>query len=503
MSAQPHRARHRFLLPLSLGLLLIFCATRLIAIDHFPMFLDETTHIELGERVQISGPLYNAWLGRLGTGWLQFAAQSYAAAPVWSSRAITVLAVLPGFAAILALGWRMAGLWGLILSGLLYLFSAYHLFFERLALGDPVAGSAALVALNLAHRLERRVHLRDAALCGLALFIAFVVKISILPYMSIPVLAALTLGKRRYTWAQRGRWLAAALVTMLGLTAAFVLGLRVLGHDYLSNSVSLGLTGRADSSSLEILLSNLNPAIIVTRAAAIIDLLAGYLGAGLMLLAGAALIILMMQRRFYLVLCLLLPALAMWFNRTQETRFWLPAASILLLCIAVVTAGLVRSRPPVLRVGALILVLVWGISLWLPFTLASTHTPPDLPLPDWDRSQYVLSDASGYGLMQAGAYLVEQQAGHVLGIVANCLSLRYMYFDQLEVICPRIRHDGSSVDELARLMEDSRAPDTYAVLEQIDYLPASAPGERVTVIERPPPGPALHIYDLSLPDSGN
>ena len=480
---------------LALAILLAFLLTRLAGIENFPLFLDETTHIELGERVLTTSPFYNAWLGRLGTGWLQYAVQSYASEPVWTARTITVLSVLPGLAAAMALAYAIAGLWGLGLSGLLYLFSSYHFFFERLALGDPPVGSVVLVALYVAYRLSRRANLIDATLTGLVLFGAFVIKVSMIPYMSIPVLAALTLTK--HTWRQRLRWLAVALVTMLGLSALFVVGLRLLGHDYLTNSVSYGLTSRAAENALNIFLQNFNPTTIFERISAIINMLAVYFGPVMLVIAAGAVGVLVARRRFYLVFCLLLPAFAMWINRTQETRFWLPAAAILLLCVAVVLADILRRSARIVQVAGVVVVFVWGGVYWLPFMQASMESPPDFPLPQWDREQYVLSDAAGYGLAQAADYLLAQQPQEVIGIVANCLALKYGYLGELNVQCPRITHDGSSINELAALLENSRSPGTYAVLEAINYLPATAPGTLITIIERPPPGPRLTVYDLT------
>jgi hypothetical protein len=136
---ETHRLTHRLHRRLSVAVLflLLFWLTRLIAIEQFPLFLDETTHIDLGERTLTTSPFYDADLGRVFAGWLQYAVQSYANEPVWVARVATVLAVLPGVAAVLAIGHLAAGLWGLGLAGLFYLFSAYHLFFERLALADP------------------------------------------------------------------------------------------------------------------------------------------------------------------------------------------------------------------------------------------------------------------------------------------------------------------------------------------------------------------------------
>jgi hypothetical protein len=479
-------------------LLLAFWGTRLIALDAFPLFIDETLHIDLGERIGTTSPFYNAWLGRVFTAWLHFGVQSAESAPVWSARAVTVLAVLPGVAAVLAIGRLAGGLWGMGLAGLLYLFSAYHMFFERLALADPVGSSLVLVALYFAFRLSRRAHWQDAVGCGALLFIAFGAKLSVVPYFALPVIAALTLG--RYSLRQRMTWLAVSMGTLIGLCAVFVVGLRLLGHDYLTNSVSYGLAQRAENDIAAIILSNFDPARIAARVAAVIEMLAGYWGWPLLAAAGLAVVVLAAQRRWFLPLALLVPAAGMWINLVQETRYWIPAAALLLLSLAVVVGEGLRRAGPAWRAGTLGLVAAWAAAFWLPFLGANLTDPLGLPLPAWDQAQYIQSDAAGFGFDVVADYLIEQDAEAVIGILANCLALRYTYLDRLAVECPRIRHDGSSIPELTQLLNERRAPGVYAVLEAIDYLPAEAPGALVAVVERPTGGPTLRIYNLA-PDA--
>ena len=50
--------------------LLLFWFSRLIAIERFPLFIDETIHINLSEQGYQTSPLIYAELGRVFMGWL-------------------------------------------------------------------------------------------------------------------------------------------------------------------------------------------------------------------------------------------------------------------------------------------------------------------------------------------------------------------------------------------------------------------------------------------------
>lgn len=187
---------------LAVGTLLLLCfwVSRLIGIASFPPFLDEVTHISYTETIQKASPLSHIGEGRQLALWWYLFFQSSAAASIWIARVATLLAVLPGVAAVIGIGRLWAGIWGATLAGLLYLFSTYHMFFERLALTDPISASAVSVALYFAYRLTRRVSMKDALITGIALFVAFGAKVSAIPYLMVPIAAVLDLRHIRSSW---------------------------------------------------------------------------------------------------------------------------------------------------------------------------------------------------------------------------------------------------------------------------------------------------------------
>ncbi|MFN8447291.1 MAG: hypothetical protein U0521_01495 [Anaerolineae bacterium] len=136
---------------------------------------------------------------------------------------------------------------------------------------------------------------------------------------------------------------------------------------------------------------------------------------------------------------------------------------------------------------------VWGLALWLPFAVTAATDPARLPLPADDHAQYVTSESSGFGLDRVVAALKPRQPARVIGILANCLSLRDLA--PFPVECPRLSPDGADMQPLSALLAASRTHGTYAVLETLAYAPSGSPGALVDVIDAG--RPRLSIYDLA------
>ncbi len=469
-------------LVMGVALLLGLWLVRLPGSGAFPPFIDEGVHIWFGERSLQTSLLVYAAEGRLFTIWWLLLFQPHLAASLWVARAAVVLAVMPGAAAVLATGRLGGGGWGMICAGLLYLLSAYHHFYDRLALADPLASAGVMLAVYFAYRLSRRAVAADAALTGISLFLAVGAKVSALPYLVVPVLAALTLRPPHAALRDRLRWLAVALGVAVGLTGAFALGLGLLGYN------PFVLIGVHNPHAAADLLTR-----TLTNAAEITGVLAVYTGAVVFALLVLAVIGLMRRvRTAYLGLCCVLPALVLLVSERQSTRFYLPLMTLLLLCGALALAQLTSQRRG-LRVLALVLIGVWGGLQWLPFTRTADYTM----LPARDYAEYVASDASGFGLNAARQTLRDAGARRVIGLLANCQGLRYLALPDFPVECPRVNPNGEDIPHHRELLEQNRAAGTFVVLEAIPYVPDSAPGRQMAVISRPGGGPALTLYDLA------
>ncbi|MEP7292062.1 MAG: hypothetical protein ABI835_09770, partial [Chloroflexota bacterium] len=458
----------------------------------FPPFIDETIHIHSGEIILQNGtPFYDVVLGRQFTIWWLMLFQPAAAAPIWVARTATLLAVLPGFAALMSVARLAAGRWGMLFFGVIYLLSAYHLFFERLALADPIAGTAVTLAIWFAFRLTRRIRLRDSALAGFWLFVAFGAKTSAAPFFGVPVAAALALFPRGSRWRDslklRLRWLTVALGVAFGLSALFVVGLRLRGYDIITNSLSLAVSGRGTIDEATIF----SLQRIVDNVGFTLETLAAYFGIGGLLVMLIGVMVLLARRQWFFVLCLLGPLAVIWLNTIQQTRYLLISVTLLLLCTGVALAQVTRKQP-LLRWAALGVIVMWGMVYALPFM---TRLPAALPLSASDFEQYVLSDASGFGFAEVYAVLHDRQPHQIIGALSNCQGLRYALPADFSVTCPLIRADAQDREALTALFDVSRADGVYVVLEDSPYVPQSAPGTLITVIDVG--RPRLSIYDLA------
>lgn len=468
-------------LVIGVALLLGLWLVRLPGLGAFPPFIDEGVHIWFGERSLQTSPLAYAAEGRLFTIWWLLLFQPHLAASVWVARAAVVLAVMPGAAAVLAIGRLGGSTWGMICAGLLYLLSAYHHFYDRLALADPLAAAGVLLAVYFAYRLSRRAAAADAALTGVSLFLAVGAKVSALPYLVVPVLAAFTLRPPHAAVRDRLRWLAVASGVAVGLTGAFALGLGLLGYN------PFVLIGAHNPHAAAGLLTR-----TLTNTVEITAVLAVYTGAAVFaLLVLAVTGLLRRARTVFFGLCCALPALVLLVSERQSTRFYLTPMSLLLLCGALALAQLTSRRG--LRGLALVLIGAWGVLQWLPFTRTADYTV----LPARDYAEYVASDASGFGLNAARQALRDAGARRVIGLLANCQGLRYLALADFPVDCPRVNPNGEDIPYHRELLEQNRAAGTFAVLEAIPYVPDSAPGRQMAVISRPGGGPALTLYDLA------
>ena len=240
------------LLPSAVPMLALIFVTRLPALAAFPLFIDETVHLSTAETVlRQSSPLFQVWLGRQFTIWWFALFQAPFAAPAWVARAATLLAVMIGAAALLALAYRLGGRWALSFYGRVYAFSAFHLFFERLALADNIAGAALLLAVMSGRGCERawRRAMRCFAACCCSSLLGRRRRRS--PYFGIPLAAVLALTPRERPHAH------AALAGIgarhvLGLTAMYVVIVRLRGMDVLGNSLSLAVSNRGSADTATI-----------------------------------------------------------------------------------------------------------------------------------------------------------------------------------------------------------------------------------------------------------
>ncbi|MEO8393966.1 MAG: hypothetical protein ABI700_13325 [Chloroflexota bacterium] len=465
---------NRAFLWVAVALLLIYCAARLTVLSAFPPFVDESTHIDYGRTVLAQGPLARSEEGRQFLVWwyVLFGAQTNAA--LWIARAASVIALLPGLAAMIGAAHLLSNKWGALFAALFVIFSPYHHFFERLALADPISASAVLCAVYFTARLKIRIASSDAILCGIALFVAVGLKVSALPYFAIPVIAILALRRSRAGI----QWGVVASIVGLGLSGAFLGLLYWRGYNPLFHLESASTVSR-----IQVVLTNLSRTT---------QTLIGYFSLPIALLFVLAVAVLLIRRRFFLPLCLILPLAVIWLNPSEDSRHLITPMTLLLLGAAVALGDFVQ-RYRQTRIPALAFVTLVGLLLWTPFAITEATNPIALAVPADDRAEYILSEGSGFGLAQVVAELTPLHPTRVIGILANCFSLHDLA--PFPVECPRIDPAGTDVPALTTLLDSSRTEGTYVVLETLAYAPASAPGAVVTVVDGE--HPRLTIYNLA------
>lgn len=480
-----------------IGLLFLIWLTRLIAIDHFPPFVDETIHIHGAENARSISLFYDGQLGRQGTFWWMMLFQTFRTSPIWVARVVTVLALLPGLAALMAVARSTAGYWAVGVFGLVFLFSSYHLFFARLALADPIAGSAVMVAIYFASRLSRRRSWWDAVAVGFFLALGFIAKVNTVPFLGVPVAAALCLHPRGKV-KLRGQliWLAIALGTALVLIGGFVVVMQSMGQDVLSRSLFLAVQGEAGAESLSSLQR------VFGNIGRTLDLIGHYLSLPILIALLLGLLVSLFRKHFFVALCLLAPMLPVWASVVQESRFLVLPLALLFLSSSVTLGWLLRRGNRLLQVVVIVCIFVWGALQWLTFSLTAANDPKHLPLAAIDEQQYLMSYASGAGYADAITFLQGYNVREVIGMMLNCQGFRYLAMNHHQpytVICPTVNLNGSSLTDLANLLEAERANDVFVLLEQADYVPQDIPGTLLTRIPRPNGGPATLIYQLNAP----
>ena len=388
----------------ALALLLILWATRLWALDAFPLHVDEGIHIAWAVEVWNGHPFWNISDAKIISHWpiALFYPQH---APVYAARLPVILIAMLGLAAGWSLLQNVFGARAALLGALLWIVCPYMLFFERLALMDAQVGALVVLAAWAACRAARRGTWFDAALAGVCVALAPLFKLSAAP--AAFTAAVIALGFSPHPWRVRLRSLvvmgaAAALCFVPPLAYIIVRGRDLFEIPRTFFSVGGDQAGQASAN--------------LARFGA---LLTGFGGAAwaALLLAGLALLLALRPRRGSLILLAAAPNLliVLLTSRAEFLRYYAVGVPVLLL-LAGAGWGLLadRLRPAGARLaltGALAALLLAEIA---PFALALYRDPGAIPLPDFMRRQYVTEQSAGFGLREAASALADTTEPGVL-----------------------------------------------------------------------------------------
>jgi len=374
-------------------MLWLLAASRLVALEALPLHNDEGLHLTRAVQVWHGHPFWEISDGKIVNHWLIafFYPQS---APVFSGRFATVLTALIGLAGGIAIGRWLSGTAGAVAAGLLWISMPYAFFYERTALSDSQAAAWAVLAILLALRLIRTHSAMNSVLCGAALALAALFKLSAAPFALTIVLIVLFSRARS---AQRLRSLTVVALTAILIFSPVLVYLALRGGNF---GVALGWLG-SGTRHVDVLdnVSRLSDALLGFGHSAGAVLWLAVLLCGIFSL-------LFFRRHVGLVVAVSAPLVMMLLSSlTPMPRHFLTA---LLPLVPIGGAGLgvlwVRTR----RLAPLWALMCGALALnSVTFALSAYSAPDQLKLPALDREQFITEHSSGFGLREAMARLPE------------------------------------------------------------------------------------------------
>lgn len=312
MQTAPKRQYPGAFTALAIAILLAAFALRVVALTGLPLFVDESSHIFRAFRVTggelFIGFQHHKWLYTVVLALFQPGGPE----SVWLARTVSALSSLLTVATAIALGRLLArradssgsGARAGLAAGLIYAALPMAVFHERQALVDPMLVAFTALATLFAMRLAYRPRLALAALLALALAGAMLTKTSALPYLALPLMAALLLARRRD--------LPRALA--LGALAGAVAGGAFLLLDRAARRAGAVIPETHRLSAENTFLSDLTSpgalAAILSNLANAGEALAGYVGFGVLALAALALVLLVRGVARREIVFLAVPAIA-------------------------------------------------------------------------------------------------------------------------------------------------------------------------------------------------
>ncbi len=407
-------------------IILLFFASRTAALTALPLHNDEGLHLTRAIQVWNGHPFYDIGDGKILGVWL-IAAFYPQVSPVFVARIATVFVSALGLAAGIALA-RLASKRrsAALLVGLLWLVSPYLFFFERMALADIEAG-VAVVVLTLALLPGVRITRRSTIIAGIALGAALLFKVSTAPFIGIPVLSVLL--ARNIPWRTR----ITRLITVYAI--AFIMFAPAALYSATRNgffSIARSWIGGPQMSIVVRTTQN---------SATFADTLLTVNGLWTLALIGVPFSLLAGRRGLYILGSVAGPLLVMVVFGTEVMDRHFGAIMPLLTVVAAV--GLTqlttwskkdsrRSDHPnkvlgrLAIVGGAALALIWG---WFWAYRPAYFDPPNFPLTQPMREQYITLFPSGYGLREAVSALPTTVGPHtVIGSMTDDGCRRAVYY---------------------------------------------------------------------------
>jgi 4-amino-4-deoxy-L-arabinose transferase-like glycosyltransferase len=411
--SQEARRTNAYLL-IALFILLIGFALRAVDLTRLPLYFDEMQYISRAQLV-LAGHPYVGDIRKFA--FYQFLSLYRPTGPesAWITRAVAAVMGTLTAASCVALGRILAGRRVGLVAGLLYALLPFAVFHDRTTLVEPLQAALLTFSLALMVRLARRPRLWLAAVIGLLLGWAYLSKISTLPYLALPPLAALLLGRDR-----KKALLYSAVSVLVALGVILVVYQRIvraLAPRYtlftlLANPVVGIANGTGGAPTL---------ARDLRDYAEIMWMYAGYVVIGLALLS--VLWFVVERRKRAALLFLAIPALGFAVPvilsggadaEVMVPRYFVPTVAPL-VTLAALSLGLLLARLEVRRpdTGRWLAAVLVALALIpaLNFDLRLIRNPASAPLYKSQRVNFISGWGSGTGMPEIAAYLLRESDG--------------------------------------------------------------------------------------------
>ena len=484
LAPAPQQKRGIFLLGAVALILLLQLFLRAHNITELPLFIDEDNHIQRAAAVhhleqhpaQLS---HGKWFFYILLSPLDLAQRDTA---LHLSRTMVALSSLLTSAIIFAIIKRLTDdVWLGVLVIAFYALVPYALFYERMALADPWAGTLGALTLWLSIRFAAQPTQGRAVVVGLGAAMTVAAKLTMAFAVGFPVLAALFLGQYASLRLGIKRYLPPLIISAIvfiifWLPILIPARISIVDED-IDDYVIVNQELIEDGTTASSLLTKVGETWtkLTTMASAPLAILGV-----LMLVVALVLRPKAWQIHGFLLGCLALAWLpSVLIVQNLQTRYLMSGVPIVAVLLAVGVATVFVSvghekgahgRKPLqpnktldnsvyasrqrivayFAVGGLL--VVWAAIFALPFALDLMNTPPQVTVPTLDDKNYFWDRYNGYGNREALAYLQAQGVRdadgkvHVFPLVKVCPQLDLEGQPDLTIHCLDSYHEEEMAD---------------------------------------------------------
>lgn len=547
-----HMVKQRQGLPLFLQLvsvvllLLCFLLLRLVNVAEFPFFVDETRHIGRARIIWSFSDIHVSttpgkfflyyWMGAFGIP---------ANAAQWLSRTSVVIFSMLGAAGTFALArlWFSWG-YGLLALAILSVFP-FMLFYERLALSDPITASLVILTTWWSVVVALRPTHRRALILGLLLSLMMMGKILAAPLLIVPIIAIVLVGSYSshilaLPWREMPNevfvvikdtyrpFLTRVFVVfgaIWGFLIVFYLLRGIIDPDSVRPIVDSYLY-RGLEANLGLHQQQSNPLVVNTER-----IIQGmfYMWKPLLLIVLAISIPALWQQQKQILLFLLSMIIGMWIPLVVvagqlSTRYLTLVGH---LCVVLVVGGVwalqqelkiraVQQHIPRYVVWLPILTIgIWIAGSGIPFWRTLIDDPTALALPERDQHEY-FRNQTGYAIQDILETVeilppisLEVDVPVVIGMVRNCQYLPYHTESNrhYRLECPKIGHDAPYQPHVDLNMMLTQYEALYVMVEEFDIESDSqqilhwclieGKSQLITTYQRPFDGVRVSLYQVT------